>query len=145
MQWQFWRTQYPTQATGTHASRTRLNFHLRHWSQNTFHFAGVGAKNVTLGVPRLKVGCWIEALQEMLPWFEQSFFLNLLATRHMARANLSPRQTPDAPSDCTVSHFSARKVRPAESCERAMLIRKTGADQRGEGSEDAFLGPAPNN
>jgi len=23
-------------------------------AQNTFHFAGVGAKNVTLGVPRLK-------------------------------------------------------------------------------------------
>ena len=36
-------------------------------------------------------------------------------------------------------------ARTAESRERTMLIQtKTGADQRGEGSEDAFLGPGLN-
>ena len=112
IQWSSWRTQYPTQATGTHVSRTWLVFYLQHWSQNTFHFAGVGAKNVTLGVPRLKVGCCFEALQAKLPWFEQSFCLDLLAIRQTARANVGPRQTPDAPSSCAVSHDSARKARP---------------------------------
>ena len=44
-------------------------------AQNTFHFAGVGAKNVTLGVPRLKEPSFVVVVEL---WGKSGFHLKVL-------------------------------------------------------------------
>ena len=49
-------------------------------AQNTFHFAGVGAKNVTLGVPRLKEPSFVVVVVVVLHelWGKSGFHLKVL-------------------------------------------------------------------
>ena len=47
-------------------------------AQNTFHFAGVGAKNVTLGVPRLKEPSFVVVVVLHELWGKSGFHLKVL-------------------------------------------------------------------